>query len=135
MTSNLAQREIAREGELLRKAEEEVNHDRKDFTFVETSSTRFLIAHNILAYTSPVRLFERDVVYPILRRHCGRDEFLGRITEILLFLPFNDAELERIVEMELQRWSEKVKDDNLFPLTVAYSLTLLIIARRSNATA
>ena len=46
-------------------------------------------------------------IYPILREHFRRDEFLGRINEILLFLPFTDAELEAIVEKELQRWQKK----------------------------
>ncbi len=43
-----------------------------------------------------------------MRSHFKRDEFLGRIDEMLYFLPFNESELKQIVEKELERWSEKV---------------------------
>ena len=35
------------------------------------------------------RRFKEKVVQPILKRHFGRDEFLGRINEIVYFLPFS----------------------------------------------
>jgi ATP-dependent Clp protease ATP-binding subunit ClpB len=35
------------------------------------------------------RHFKEKVVQPILKRHFGRDEFLGRINEIVYFLPFS----------------------------------------------
>ncbi len=39
------------------------------------------------------RRFKEKVVQPILKRHFGRDEFLGRINEIVYFLPFSRVSL------------------------------------------
>jgi ATP-dependent Clp protease ATP-binding subunit ClpB len=50
-----------------------------------------------------------NVAYPILRNHFQRDEFLGRINQILFFLPFDDDELRQIVEKELQYWKATAK--------------------------
>lgn len=46
-----------------------------------------------------------NVVRPILKRHFGRDEFLGRINEIVYFLPFSRSELLALVGRELARWA------------------------------
>lgn len=54
------------------------------------------------------RHFKDQVVRPILKRHFGRDEFLGRINEIVYFLPFSNAELKKLVSKELQYWAKKV---------------------------
>ena len=35
------------------------------------------------------RHFKERIVQPILKRHFQRDEFLGRINEIVYFLPFS----------------------------------------------
>lgn len=53
------------------------------------------------------RHFKDGVVRPILKRHFGRDEFLGRINEIVYFLPFSRQELLTLVNMELKRWADK----------------------------
>ncbi|KAJ8727268.1 hypothetical protein PYW08_015665 [Mythimna loreyi] len=53
------------------------------------------------------RNFKDSVVRPILKRHFGRDEFLGRINEIVYFLPFSRQELLTLVHLELQHWAEK----------------------------
>ncbi|KAM3958148.1 mitochondrial disaggregase isoform 1-T2 [Aphomia sociella] len=55
------------------------------------------------------RHFKDGVVRPILKRHFGRDEFLGRINEIVYFLPFSRQELLTLVNMELQRWADKAR--------------------------
>lgn len=55
------------------------------------------------------RHFKDGVVRPILKKHFGRDEFLGRINEIVYFLPFSRQELLTLVNMELQLWAEKAK--------------------------
>lgn len=55
------------------------------------------------------RKFKDDVVKPILKQHFKRDEFLGRINEIVYFLPFSRAELTKLVQRELQYWAEKVR--------------------------
>ena len=34
-------------------------------------------------------LFKEQVAYPILKNHFKRDEFLGRIKDIVYFLPFS----------------------------------------------
>ncbi|VDQ06076.1 unnamed protein product [Trichobilharzia regenti] len=44
---------------------------------------------------------------PILRRHFLRDEFLGRINEMVYFLPFSTSELTELVNRSLKSWSEK----------------------------
>jgi ATP-dependent Clp protease ATP-binding subunit ClpB len=61
--------------------------------------------------------FVNNVVQPILKRHFQRDEFLGRINEIIVFHPFSGegiicfapheadaSDLEHIVIKELDKW-------------------------------
>ncbi|XP_047989288.1 caseinolytic peptidase B protein homolog isoform X1 [Leguminivora glycinivorella] len=55
------------------------------------------------------RTFKDSVVRPILKRHFGRDEFLGRINEIVYFLPFSRQELLTLVQRELLRWAEQAR--------------------------
>lgn len=50
--------------------------------------------------------FKQQVVKPILKFHFKRDEFLGRINEFVYFLPFSDAELRQLVEMQLKQWKK-----------------------------
>lgn len=40
--------------------------------------------------------------------HFRRDEFLGRINEIVYFLPFSHSELLQLVSKELSFWAKKV---------------------------
>jgi len=54
------------------------------------------------------RKFKDKIVKPILKRHFKRDEFLGRINEIVYFLPFSETELKTIVQWELKHWQELV---------------------------
>lgn len=54
------------------------------------------------------RKFKDKIVKPILKRHFKRDEFLGRINEIVYFLPFSETELKTIVQRELTYWQEMV---------------------------
>jgi len=54
------------------------------------------------------RVFKDQVVQPILKRHFRRDEFLGRINEIVYFLPFSQTELALLVQKELQMWAKRV---------------------------
>ena len=42
------------------------------------------------------------------QRHFQRDEFLGRITEFVYFLPFSKCELSQLVSKELDVWAERV---------------------------
>lgn len=91
MTSNLAQQEIASEAEHLRKSAADPAKP--------TDNERSL-----------GRTFIDKTIYPILRAHFQRDEFLGRINEILFFLPFSDSELKQLATKELQSWQKRAQD-------------------------
>jgi len=52
-----------------------------------------------------------------LKDHFKRDEFLGRIDEMLYFLPFSEAELHQLVTRQLERWATKAKDRHGIMLT------------------
>ena len=43
-----------------------------------------------------------------LQHHFRRDEFLGRINEIVYFLPFSRSELTKLVIREMDFWAKKV---------------------------
>lgn len=56
-----------------------------------------------------LQFFER--LCPVLfasQAHFRRDEFLGRISEIVYFLPFSHSELLHLVTKELSFWAKKV---------------------------
>lgn len=98
MTSNLASERIAEHGVELRgdaRRAAQLKHT-KDLEKVE-SSEKVTIS----------RKFKENVIYPILKRHFRRDEFLGRISEIVYFLPFSRSELRNLVEKELQYWLQR----------------------------
>jgi len=94
MTSNLAQTEIGNEAEILRKEAKE--------TEIKKSKNDKL--------TSLSRNFIEITIQPILKKHFKRDEFLGRINEILYFLPFSDSELRELTKRELKKWEKRAKE-------------------------
>ncbi|XP_057377244.1 mitochondrial disaggregase-like isoform X4 [Daphnia carinata] len=101
MTSNLANDEIADHALRLRHEAEmaskrRANNNKED----EIPSTTLSIS----------REFSDFVVRPILKRHFGRDEFLGRINEFVFFFPFSRTELHQLVQRELDFWAKKAKD-------------------------
>lgn len=113
MTSNLAQHEIADEAELLR-LEASVSSD------AQTTGTATVVEPNkkptseettdlVQRQISLSRQFIEHVIHPILYEHFRRDEFLGRINEVLFFLPFSEEELREITSRELSRWAEKAR--------------------------
>lgn len=55
-------------------------------------------------------------VRPILKAHFRRDEFLGRINEIVYFLPFSRAELIKLVARELDAWAVRAKEKHMIEL-------------------
>ncbi|KAI8882482.1 hypothetical protein K501DRAFT_221194 [Backusella circina FSU 941] len=119
MTSNLAQHEIADEAELLR-LEASVSSDAQT-TATTTKSTK---DNNKVeekkeenAQISLSRQFIEHTIYPILYQHFKRDEFLGRINEVLFFLPFSEEELREITSRELSRWAEKARSRHGITLT------------------
>ncbi|XP_053599924.1 mitochondrial disaggregase-like [Plodia interpunctella] len=115
MTSNLASDEIAQYGLKLRRAAEarSAARARAPADVAETKETRVEALSDTpdsVEETLEVsRHFKDNVVRPILKRHFGRDEFLGRINEIVYFLPFSRQELLTLVNMELKRWAEKAR--------------------------
>lgn len=69
----------------------------------------FITDEDILSNVTISRNFKDKVVRPILKNHFGRDEFLGRINEIVYFLPFSKMELNTLVSRELSAWAKRVR--------------------------
>ncbi|KAI9273410.1 P-loop containing nucleoside triphosphate hydrolase protein [Helicostylum pulchrum] len=121
MTSNLAQHEIADEAELLR-LEASVSSDAQTTgtaTVIEPGSDKDGGDDDKKAerQISLSRKFIQHVIHPILYEHFRRDEFLGRINEVLFFLPFSDEELREITSRELSRWAEKARSRHGITMT------------------
>ncbi|XP_078812630.1 mitochondrial disaggregase isoform X1 [Oryzias latipes] len=100
MTSNVASEEIAQHALQLRQEAEEVS--------------RRKLADNLedVQKGDDVKIsrqFKESVIQPILKAHFRRDEFLGRINEIVYFLPFCHSELLQLVGKELSFWAKKAK--------------------------
>ncbi|MCL4112967.1 UNVERIFIED_CONTAM: hypothetical protein GTU68_038362 [Idotea baltica] len=62
------------------------------------------------------RRFKEKIIRPILKSHFQRDEFLGRINEIVYFVPFSRQELLRLVAIELQRWAKQAHEKHKIEL-------------------
>ena len=80
MTSNLASEQIRERSSFLRKLVMETE-DRPE------------------EYARVIRDFSREI-YPILKWHLRRDEFLGRINQIVVFLPLDEKEVCYNVDCE-----------------------------------
>ncbi|VDL61627.1 unnamed protein product [Hymenolepis diminuta] len=63
------------------------------------------------------REFLDSVMRPLLRKHFIRDEFLGRINEVVYFLPFSSSELNELVLRYLNRWKEMAYSKRYIRLT------------------
>ncbi|XP_039281336.1 caseinolytic peptidase B protein homolog isoform X2 [Nilaparvata lugens] len=102
MTSNLASDEIAEHALQLRAEAKKISAHNvssdADYDGTDAFKQDVTISRN----------FKDNVVRPILKRHFGRDEFLGRINEMVYFLPFSRSELMKLVSRELHYWAEKV---------------------------
>ncbi|XP_054831070.1 caseinolytic peptidase B protein homolog isoform X2 [Eublepharis macularius] len=108
MTSNVASDEIAQHALQLRQETMELSRKR--------------IAENLddVQMTDKITIskqFKEKVIRPILKAHFRRDEFLGRINEIVYFLPFCHSELIQLVNKELSFWAKRAK--------ARHSITLL----------
>uniref|UniRef100_A0A8C3FB47 ClpB family mitochondrial disaggregase n=1 Tax=Chrysemys picta bellii TaxID=8478 RepID=A0A8C3FB47_CHRPI len=108
MTSNVASDEIAQHALQLRQEALEMSRNR--------------IAENLddVQMTDKITIskqFKENVIRPILKAHFRRDEFLGRINEIVYFLPFCHSELIQLVSKELSFWAKRAK--------VRHNITLL----------
>ncbi|KAI8579620.1 hypothetical protein K450DRAFT_240701 [Umbelopsis ramanniana AG] len=99
MTSNLAQHQTADEAELLR-LEATTDHDSQSTGINTEDAKQARVAADEVKSDSKdgditlSRRFIDRVIYPILYDYFGRDEFLGRINEVLFFLPFDQKELK-----------------------------------------
>ena len=71
--------EIADHAMELRRETEMITKERKEGNNLEDLEEKITIS----------RYFKEKTVQPTLKRHFGRDEFLGRINEIVYFLPFS----------------------------------------------
>ena len=71
--------EIADHAMDLRRENEMIAKERKEGHHIDDLEEKITIS----------RHFKEKAVQPILKRHFGRDEFLGRINEIVYFLPFS----------------------------------------------
>ncbi|XP_017490814.1 PREDICTED: caseinolytic peptidase B protein homolog, partial [Rhagoletis zephyria] len=98
MTSNLASDEIADYGIKLRRESEELTKAHYSGKIINEQETDKVVVS---------RYFKDNVIRPILKRHFKRDEFLGRINEIVYFLPFSRSELHKLVTRELELWKER----------------------------
>ncbi|XP_023648315.1 mitochondrial disaggregase isoform X2 [Paramormyrops kingsleyae] len=100
MTSNVASDEIAQHAIQLRQEAQEQSRRRLADNLEDVqSSDKITIS----------KQFKENVIRPILKSHFRRDEFLGRINEIVYFLPFCHSELLQLVIKELNFWAKKAK--------------------------
>ena len=106
MTSNLASREIAEHAVKLRQDVKLVKEERRERELSRIEE------HIVVS-----REFKRKVVEPILKKTFLRDEFLGRINEILYFLPFTRWELNQLVLKEMEFWKQKAYSRHKMTLT------------------
>ncbi|NWR61741.1 CLPB protein, partial [Bucorvus abyssinicus] len=100
MTSNVASDEIAQHALQLRQEA------------MEMSKKRIVENLEDVQVTDKITIskqFKEKVIRPILKAHFRRDEFLGRINEIVYFLPFCHSELIQLVNKELNFWAKKAK--------------------------
>ncbi|KAH8111537.1 P-loop containing nucleoside triphosphate hydrolase protein [Phellopilus nigrolimitatus] len=101
MTSNLASDEIKEKAPFLRAlvAETEVQGRPEEYMRV-------------------VGQFNR-AIYPILKRELKRDEFLGRINQIVVFLPLSQEEIGTVIKGELDIWRRRAQEKHAIKLSWA----------------
>jgi len=117
MTSNLASTEIAEHALQLRREAEDIAKERYAGNIEDKD-----IGENITIS----RHFKDRIIQPILKYHFGRDEFLGRINEIVYFLPFSKSELIHLVEKELVFWADRAKQKHRIELSWDKSVLSLL---------
>ncbi|XP_021238806.1 caseinolytic peptidase B protein homolog isoform X2 [Numida meleagris] len=100
MTSNVASDEIAQHALQLRQEAVEMSKKRLAENLEDVQVTDKITIS---------KQFKEKVIRPILKAHFRRDEFLGRINEIVYFLPFCHSELIQLVNKELSFWAKKAK--------------------------
>ncbi|XP_067138665.1 mitochondrial disaggregase-like [Centruroides vittatus] len=108
MTSNLASNEIANYAIQLREEAERITRERYSGKLDDIEMTERITIS---------KQFKEKVVQPILKKHFRRDEFLGRINEMVYFLPFSRSELLKLVSKELEFWAKKAKEKHNIELS------------------
>jgi len=117
MTSNLASTEIAEHALQLRREAEDIVKERYAGNIEDKDiSEKITIS----------RHFKDRIIQPILKHHFGRDEFLGRINEIVYFLPFSKSELHHLVERELKLWDNRARSKHNIELVWDKSVLSLL---------
>ncbi|XP_067221299.1 mitochondrial disaggregase-like isoform X1 [Chanodichthys erythropterus] len=100
MTSNVASDEIAQHALQLRQEAQEQSRRRLAENLEDVQKSEKITISNT---------FKEQMIRPILKAHFRRDEFLGRINEIVYFLPFCHSERIQLVSKELNYWAKKAK--------------------------
>ncbi|XP_067307580.1 mitochondrial disaggregase-like [Pseudorasbora parva] len=100
MTSNVASEEIAHHALQLRQEAQEQSRRRLAENLDDVQKSEKITISNT---------FKEQMIRPILKAHFRRDEFLGRINEIVYFLPFCHSERIQLVSKELNYWAKKAK--------------------------
>ena len=62
-------------------------------------------------YARYMRQFTSSLT-PALQKAFKRNEFLGRINEIVVFLPLTAVEVKAVVEGELEVWKKRAKEEH-----------------------
>jgi ATP-dependent Clp protease ATP-binding subunit ClpB len=117
MTSNLANEEIAQHALHLRREAKLIAEKRLEGRIdADAAPENITISRN----------FKENVVRPILKRHFRRDEFLGRINEIVYFLPFSQSELLQLVTKEMNFWAQKALEKHKIKLLWDHSILAVL---------
>lgn len=99
MTSNIAGEEIKRSAPWLRQSAERSEKEGRYESYV----------HTMQDFTRTLR--------PQLKDHLKRDEFIGRINEIAVFLPLSPEEIQLVVQRELEMWCKRAQEKHKVNLT------------------
>ena len=99
MTSNLASDEIKEKSPYLRRIVTETESQGRPEEYMRL-----------------VGDFNRSI-HPILKHALRRDEFLGRINEIIVFLPLDEEEISTVINGEMQVWKRRAEEKHCIRLS------------------
>ena len=63
----------------------------------------------ILKVSQSIHVDNGSIGFVLFQRHFRRDEFLGRINEMVYFLPFSKSEINKLILKELEFWKKRVR--------------------------
>ncbi|KAL5512879.1 hypothetical protein ACEPAH_3277 [Sanghuangporus vaninii] len=99
MTSNIAGEEIKNAAPVLRQSAIKSEEEGRPESYIQL----------IQSFTRSIR--------PQLKQHLKRDEFIGRINQIVVFLPLSQEEIETAVQRELAMWCKRAEEKHKIKLT------------------